>query len=107
MLDAIVNVTTGLTLIAFITACAALLAKNSSAKKERLIKSAPESERGPLVMAAMEFFHVNTGGLTKEQQYSIAIQQIGNRRDRFNKVLIFSAFCLVVLLLASAYAIYL
>lgn len=99
-------VTTGLTLAAFAIAAGAWIYKSSSEKSERLIRTAPEEERSALVSRALEFFDINTQGLTKEQQYRLALAQIHSRAQRFRTIAM--VVCLLALALTgiSLYAIH-
>ena len=83
MWQSIQYVSSGLTLVAFITAVAAWLYRQSSLKTERLIKTAPDEERAKLVRATLEFFDVDTAKLTKEQQFNLALTQVHARARRF------------------------
>ena len=83
MWNAIPYVTSGITLIAFIAAIVAWMYKSKLDERERLIRTAPEGDRGPLVRNALEFLNVETAGLGKEQQYKIALEQIQARGQRF------------------------
>src|SRR4051812_46741065 len=80
------QVTTGLTLAAFIVAVSAKLYQSSLQQRERLIRMAPESERPPLIDKALEEFRVETPGLTKLQKYQLAVEQIKARERRFKAV---------------------
>src|ERR1022692_677762 len=86
--DAIKYVGLGLTLAAFVVAAIAWLLKSKSEEKERLIDLAKDEERAGLVRDALEFFSVDTAGLTKAQEYQLALEQIRaratvqNHRDR-------------------------
>lgn len=106
MWEAISYVGTGLTLVAFLAAIVATVFKNRSLKQERLIKTVPENERAQLVRDALEFFHVDTAQLTKQQQYQVAIEQIKNRsnRHKVNSLLIMGIT--IVFALLSVFAIY-
>jgi hypothetical protein len=83
MWNAIPYVGTGIALIAFIAAVVAWTYKAQLDKDERLIRAAPESDRGQLVKNALEFFNVETARLSEEQQYKIALEQIQARGQRF------------------------
>lgn len=83
MWEAITYVSTGVTLAAFLAAVGAWLLKAKADERERLIRTAHPDHRADLVRNALEFFHVETRGLTREQQYSIAIEQIHARAQRF------------------------
>ena len=52
-------------------------------QKAELIRIAPEEKRGPLVMAALESFKLDTENLTKQQRYELAIKEIEERARRF------------------------
>jgi hypothetical protein len=51
-------------------------------ERER-ISSAPEADRAALVAKTLEFFDVDARGLTKDQQFGIATDQIDARMERF------------------------
>jgi hypothetical protein len=105
MWDAITYVTTGITLIAFLAAIAAWIYKSKLDERERLIQTAPESDRGPLVRNALEFFNVETAGLNKEQQYKIALEQIRWRGQRFKVSAAVICLLAIVTACVTAYAI--
>jgi hypothetical protein len=88
MWQAIQYVGSGLTLAAFVVAVVAWVVKSKSEERERLIGSAGERERADLVRDALEFFRVDTSGLTKTQQYQLALEQIRARAQRFRIVAI-------------------
>ena len=98
MWEAIAYVSSGLTLTAFLAAVAAWVYKNKSEEKERLLRAAPQSQRAKLVEQALESFHVDTSGLTKQQQYDLAVQQIQARSQRFR----WTAIVVVLLVLIAA-----
>jgi hypothetical protein len=83
MTTAIPWVTGGLTLVAFIFATTALLYRRHLRHEERLIDSAPESDRAQLLLARYGAFDVKTENLTKHQQYDLAKTQIHGRAERF------------------------
>ena len=93
MWNAITLVTSGLTLVAFLVAVGAFVYSNSMRRKERLISTAEESDRAALVQDALEFFHVDSERLTKQQAYDLAMEQIRARAKRFQT----SAFVIVVM----------
>jgi hypothetical protein len=99
--NAIALVTSGLTLAAFFAAVGAWVYRLKILEKEKLIKSASEGDRAALVASALEFFDVETGNLTKQQQFEIALVQIHARARRF---LITSMLIAVVSLLAAGLA---
>jgi hypothetical protein len=73
--------------------------------RERLIQTAPAGDRAQLVSEALEFFRIDTSGLTKQQQFDIALEQIRARAQRFR--IITTAVFLIALLAAlpAAFAI--
>jgi hypothetical protein len=99
LLNGIGSVTTALTLVAFIAALAAWAYARMLLQKERLIRSAPEEKRAPLVEKALEWIHVESRRLTKQQQYDLAMEQIRRRaeRSRWSAVII-----MLVAILAAA-----
>jgi hypothetical protein len=98
MWETIQYVSSGFTLAAFIAAVVAWVIKSRSEQRERLIATAPEEERGKLVSDALEFFHVDTGNLTKTQQYQLAREQIRARAQRFKLVAV--TVCVLALIAA-------
>jgi hypothetical protein len=76
-------VTSGFTLAAFIASAIAWTFKRYADRERRLIQQAKEDDRAQLVSSALEFFHINTEGLTKEQKFHLALEQIHKRGERF------------------------
>jgi hypothetical protein len=103
--EAIGYVSSGVSLVAFVVAVAAWLYKSQSESKERLIQQAAEADRAELVKHTLEFFHVETKGLTKQQQAEVALEQIRARTERFRIVAIVVCFLSVVAGGVSVYAI--
>ncbi len=105
MWEAIQYVTTGLTLVAFLVTVIAWAFKSKSEERERLIKAASEDKRADLVRSALEFFEVDTTGLTKEQKYDLALAQIHARAQRFRTTALVVCVLAVILAGVSAFAI--
>jgi len=101
--DAIKYVGSGLTLAAFIVAAIAWVLKSRSEERAKLIDLAKEDERADLVRDALEFFRVDTAGLTQAQQYRLALEQIRQRAQRFK---IIAMVVCVVALLGTVVAVY-
>nr|WP_140896180.1 collagen-like protein [Pseudomonas caspiana] len=104
MWETIQHVTTGLSLVAFLGALIAQAYQSQSQKNERLIKSAPESERGKLVANALEFFNIDTSGLSSAQQYTLALEQIHAKAQRFRTTAIVVCFLGLVFAGVAVYA---
>lgn len=98
MWQAIEHVTSGFTLCAFIVAVIASVIKARLAHRRELIESAPEEARADLVAKTLEFFDVDTSGLSRKQQYDIAIKQINDRMERFRN----TAVVVVILAVTGA-----
>ena len=81
--EAIAYVGSGLTLAAFIVAVAAWVYRTKILERERTLRLAPDNERAQLIERTLEFFDVDTGGLTREQKYNLAVHQIRERAGRF------------------------
>lgn len=105
MWEAIAYVSSGVTLIAFIAATVAWVYKAKSEERERLIRTAKPEQRADLVRNALEFFHVESSGLTKEQQYKLALEQIHARARRFKVTAVVVCFLAVVAAVVTVYAI--
>lgn len=105
MWEAIAYVSSGFTLAAFVTAVIAWVLKEKSEEKGRLISAADNEVKAKLVRDALEFFHVEIGNLTKEQQFKIALEQIRNRANRFKTIAILIGFLAIVAASLSAYSI--
>lgn len=105
MWEAIAYVSSGFTLAAFIAAVSAWVLKEKSEEKRKLISLADDANRAELVQSALEFFHVETEGLTKEQKYQIAMRQIQARADRFRTTAILIGCLATTAAILSAYAI--
>jgi hypothetical protein len=102
MWEAIAYVSSGVTLAAFIFALAAWIYRAKILEKERLIRSAPDSARSELIEHTLEFFSVDTSGLTRRQKYDLALHQIHARAARFRTTAI--AIIIIALLAASVSA---
>ncbi len=105
MWQAISYVTSGLTLLAFAYSVIAWIYKTKSEERERLIRIAKEEQRAELVRNALEFFHVETKGLTKEQQYNLALEQIQSRAQRFRITAAVVCFIALITAIITAFAI--
>lgn len=106
MWEAIPYVTSGLTLVAFLAAIAAWACRRVVTRQERLIRTAPDQSRAQLVRDALEFFNVDPAGLTREQQYEIALRQINARAERFRITAIVVIIVTVLGGAVSGYAIF-
>jgi hypothetical protein len=98
-------VTSGLTLAAFVAALIAWIIKSKSEERERLIGQAKEDERADLVRDALEFFRIDTGGLTKAQQYQLALEQVRARAQRFKLIAIVVCVIAVLGTVVAGYAV--
>jgi Carboxypeptidase regulatory-like domain len=83
MWNAIAYVTSGLALVAFIVAVAAQVYKHKADQAQRLIQQAPEAQRPRLIENAFEFFRIDTKGLTKKQNFELAMKQIDAKSHRY------------------------
>jgi hypothetical protein len=97
--QAIAYVSSGVSLAAFLAAAIAWVLKAKSDERERLIRTANEADRAPLVRDALEFFHVDSTGLTKAQQFEIVLEQIRARGQRFRWTA--AVICFLALLAAG------
>src|SRR5918911_1154592 len=91
--EAIKYVSSGITLVAFIIAIAAWIYRTKILERERTIRLAPENERRVLVERTLEFFSIDTAGLSRQQKYNLAIKQIQARAARFRLV----AFVIIII----------
>ena len=96
MWEAIQYVSGSITLVAFVADVIASTYKWKIDSKEKLIKNAREEDRAELIRNSLEFFHVETEGLTKEQRYSLALEQIRARSQRFTKSIVATCFISVL-----------
>jgi hypothetical protein len=94
--DIIPSIKSPYTLAAFLAAVVATILWRVIDRQRKLIVSAPEKHRAELVRNALEFFQVDTGNLTREQQYNLALQQIRLRARRFLVGTFASVFVLLV-----------
>src|SRR5687767_3833872 len=81
--QAIMYVSSGLTLAAFLAATFAYIWSLSLRREKELIESAPPEHRGPLVQDALERFHINTDSLTGPAKVELALKQLESRNQRF------------------------
>ena len=90
-------VTTPIALVAFALAVGFYAYKAWLAQRRRLIQSVPQADRAEVVAKTLRLFHVDTGGLSRPQQYTLALEQIRAREDRFRLVAMLLAFLGVLL----------
>ena len=101
--EAIKYVSNGITLLAFITAVVAWVYRTRILARERTIRLAPENERRELVERTLEFFSIDTAGLSRQQKYNLAIKQVQERAARFR----LAAFAIIIIaLLATGVSIF-
>ncbi len=105
MWEVIAYVSSGFTLAAFVTAVAAWIVKGKSEEKEKLISLAKNELQAKLVQDALEFFHIETGDLTKDQKFKVAMEQIRARANRFKTIALLIGFLALTASVLSAYAI--
>ena len=101
----IAKVSTGLSLVAFMALAFVWLVKSKLDERERIIKAAKPEDRAELVSKALEFFEVDTAGLTRDQKYEIAVSQIHARAHRFHVSAVVLVMGMVLLAALAAYAI--
>lgn len=77
-------VTGGFSLLAFIIGAVVLLAKYNLDNRKELISQSTGEEKIKALEAVLEYFGVDAEGLTKQQKYNIAMEQIKNKRHRLN-----------------------
>jgi len=99
------QITSGIALLAFGLAIAAWVYRTRLIQRERIIRSAAETDRGRLVESALEFFHVSTEGLTREQKYHLALEQVHARERRFLGVASLISLAAILLAAVSGFAI--
>jgi hypothetical protein len=80
MWEAIAYVSSGLMLVAFLAAVVAWVFKGKVEERERLIRTAKADQRADLVRNALGFFHVDTSGLTREQEHRVVKLSSHTRR---------------------------
>lgn len=83
MWETIKFVGSGITLAAFIVAVGAWIYRAKILERERTIRLAPENDRRELIEHTLEFFNVDTSGLSEKAQYNLALRQIKERAARF------------------------
>jgi hypothetical protein len=94
--EAVKYVTGGASLVALIVIAIVTVLKHLIDNKARLIKESQGPEQVALVANALEFVAVNADNLTKEQQYTLALEQIRQRAERFKQVICLVAFICVL-----------
>lgn len=102
--EAIKYVSSGFALCAFVVAALLTYLKNRSQEERRRIESAPPDDRADLVAKTLEIFNVDTTGLTRQQQFEIAMRQINGRIERFRLIAIVVVVLAVTGAGLSAYA---
>lgn len=96
-------VSSALTLVAFIVAAGVWAYRKALLQKQWLIRQAPEQDRARLVENTLEFFNVDTSGLTKQEKYQIVMKQINERAVRFK---ITALVVVIIACLATTVSIY-
>ncbi len=81
--EAVKYVSSGFSLCAFIVAAVVWYLKTRDQETRLTIEAAPPERRQDLVATLADAFHVDTSGLTRQQQYEIVMKQIGARIERF------------------------
>jgi hypothetical protein len=99
------KITSGVALLAFVVAIAAWMYRTRLVQRGSLIRSATETDRARLVESALEFFHINTEGLSRDQKYQLALQQIRARERRFFVAAAMISLAGILLAIDAAYAI--
>jgi hypothetical protein len=102
--EAIKYVSSGFALCAFVVAALLTYFKNRSQEERKRIESAPPEDRADLVAKTLEIFNVDTTGLTRQQQFEIAMRQINARIERFRLVAIVVVVLAIIGAGLSAYA---
>jgi len=82
MWSAIPYVTTGVALAAFIVAVAASVIRRQTRSRERMIESAPQSERGELVRDVLEGLRLDVQNLAKSQRHDLAVRTLRLRQEK-------------------------
>jgi type II secretory pathway pseudopilin PulG len=103
--EAIKYVSGGFTLCAFFVAALLSYLKNRTQEERKRIETARPEDRADLVAKTLEFFNVDTRGLTREQQFQLAMRQINGRIERFRLVAIVVVVLAIIGAGLSAYAI--
>lgn len=101
--NAIAYVSSGLTLAAFIVAVVAWVIRSRILAREVSIRSAIENKQNDLIERTLEYFDVDTRGLTRKQKFELAMEQIRARARRF---LITMIAVIVVAFLAAGVSIF-
>lgn len=96
-LTAAQSITTPIALVAFALSVGFYAYKAWLGHRRRVIESIPSAERAELVTKTLQLFGVDTAGLSKQQQYQLALEQIRAREDRFRLGAILIAFLAVLL----------
>jgi hypothetical protein len=102
--EAIKYVSTGFTLCAFVVAALLSYFKSQTQEQRKRIESARPEDRADLVVRTLEFFNIDTTGLSRDQQFLIAMRQINGRIERFRIVAIVVVVLAIIGAGLSAYA---
>lgn len=89
MWNAITQVTTGLTLVAFLAAIAVTPYRSQLAGRAKVIQSLPSADRVEALQRELNAFGIDAKSLTKEQQFQLALREIELRRTRLYSITIF------------------
>lgn len=104
MWEAIQYVSSAVGLVAFAAAVAYMAYRTRLSREQRLIQTAPPDQRVVMAERVLKDFHVDTSNLTKEQQFTLAIQQLDHRKASSKRnaivVVIISFIAAIVLIVA-------
>lgn len=103
MWSVIGQVTSVLSLLAFVTAAVVGYLRRRLRHREQLLKSVPEAQRAGLVEAALDRMALDTDKLTQPQRLELALALLHRRGERFRLALMTSAS---VFLLTAALAVF-
>lgn len=96
-LSGIQMVTTPFSLVAFALAICFYVYRAWLGHRRKVIESLPTGERAELVAKTLRLFDVDSNGLSRKDQYRIALEQIHAREGRFRIAAILVAFLAVLL----------
>ncbi len=97
------RVTSGFALLAFLVVAAVISYRERLKQQERMIKSSSPGDRADLVARVLRSFKIDTENLTKQQQYDLAVKQLGHEAAR-HKMNVAAAIIILVCTVTAAIA---
>jgi hypothetical protein len=85
------------TLISAAATVVTVFIRNRSRERRLAIERAPEGDRARIIAGLVPMFDIKSAGLTQDQQFQLALQQLASRDSQMSRTLRWGAFATVIL----------